>query len=336
MAQLFTLEPPRIKSVSLSVVLGDGPAEILQQLAYHIGVTPKDKKHFHDGYVWVWNTYSDWHYQSFATMSISTIKRHFAALVDWGLVIKGEFNDMPTDRTLWWTIDWGAYQVLDDFLTEIFDSYKDPLGKDRKEYIETLKRIGVVLQRGIADKLGVKKPVYTEGRTTRHLPKWTIERVILTLSTVSNWTPPSVQNDTLLPETTPETTPKTTFSDHSGQNGSKRKAKPAIPKEIRDSLFESFCTHMLDIPYIKGQTKVPKGIAIRASALSKIAYREFNPPGTSEDIAAFAQDWRANHPPDFSMPTSDGAFQLAFMQWRGKKTRTADNNSSMLIGQEVV
>lgn len=96
--------------------------------------------------------------------------------------------------------------------------------------------------------------------------------------------------------------------------------KPTIPKPIKDSLFENFCTHLLGIPYVKGQTKVPKGIAVRASDLSKIAYLEFAPPITPDEIKQFAQDWRDDHPPDFNLPTSDEGFSLAFTQWRGKQS----------------
>lgn len=42
----------------------------------------------------------------FPWWSLSTIRRIIASLVDKGLVLKGNFNRMKMDKTLWLTIDY--------------------------------------------------------------------------------------------------------------------------------------------------------------------------------------------------------------------------------------
>jgi hypothetical protein len=98
----------------LAVKIGLNEALILQQVHYWI-CNPLNRN-IREERVWVYNTYDQWGEQ-FPFWSYDTIKRTINSLEIKRLLISGEFNKSPTDRTKWYTID---YDVLNDL--EVIDS----------------------------------------------------------------------------------------------------------------------------------------------------------------------------------------------------------------------
>jgi hypothetical protein len=98
-------EPPILVMPSLAVALGLSEAIILQQLHYWLQRSNNER----DNRRWVYNTIKDWEVQ-FPFWSGDTIKRTMRTLRDQGIIITANYNSMPMDRTLWYSID---YEVLD-------------------------------------------------------------------------------------------------------------------------------------------------------------------------------------------------------------------------------
>jgi hypothetical protein len=99
-------EPPILVMPTLAVVLdGLNEAVVLQQLHYWIQRSNNER----DGRRWVYNTIKEWEKQ-FPFWSNDTIRRTMNKLRDMGLIITANYNTMPMDRTLWYSID---YEKLD-------------------------------------------------------------------------------------------------------------------------------------------------------------------------------------------------------------------------------
>jgi hypothetical protein len=106
-SRLLLHEEPLQVLPGLAVALGLNEAIILQQLHYWL----RKKAHQRNGREWHYNTYEDWKKQ-FPFWSVSTIKRAIIHLQETGVVIAGNFNHSPIDKTKWYAID---YKKLNDF-----------------------------------------------------------------------------------------------------------------------------------------------------------------------------------------------------------------------------
>ncbi len=107
MAKLLLNEQPLVVLPELACKIGLNEAIILQQLNYWLNKSSRS----HDGRLWVYNTYSDWQKQ-FPWWSLSTIKRSLSTLKKMGLIITGNYNLLPQDRTIWYTIDFDKINEL--------------------------------------------------------------------------------------------------------------------------------------------------------------------------------------------------------------------------------
>jgi hypothetical protein len=107
MAKLLLNEQPLVVLPELACKIGLNEAIILQQLNYWLNKSTRS----YDGRTWVYNTYSDWQKQ-FPWWSISTIKRSLSTLKKMGLIITGNYNLLPQDRTIWYTIDFDKINEL--------------------------------------------------------------------------------------------------------------------------------------------------------------------------------------------------------------------------------
>ncbi len=103
---------PLMFQPELAVLTSVNEAIVIQQLHYWLKQNKDKPTHYRDGHVWCWNTYEEWRENNFPFWSVSTIKRAFTDLEARGLVIKGSFNKIPTDRTGWYTIDYQALESL--------------------------------------------------------------------------------------------------------------------------------------------------------------------------------------------------------------------------------
>jgi hypothetical protein len=126
-SKLLRDEPPLILLPQLAVQIGEKEAVVLQQVHYWIQLyTEKgDKRHFHDGRYWVYNTYEGWQ-KNFPCWSERTIRRAIDSLrkpykpkvgekkIERGpLLLVGNYNRKRYDRTLWYSID---YEEVDKIM----------------------------------------------------------------------------------------------------------------------------------------------------------------------------------------------------------------------------
>jgi len=97
-------EYPLFVLPSLAMAIGLGEAVVIQKIHMWLRVS----SHFHDGRKWIYNTYDQWHEQ-FPFFSVPTLKRIIRKLEKMGIIIStSKFNKLGTDRTKWYTIDYGA------------------------------------------------------------------------------------------------------------------------------------------------------------------------------------------------------------------------------------
>lgn len=105
--ELFANEfDTQILRKKLAKAIGLNEAIVLNQLHYWIEKNRRANHNFHDGKYWVYNSYENWQSNDFEYWSIDTIKRTFTKLEKMGLVISGNYNKLPMDRTKWYTIDY--------------------------------------------------------------------------------------------------------------------------------------------------------------------------------------------------------------------------------------
>ena len=129
MSKLLRDEPPLILLPQLAVQIGVNEAIVLHQVHYWIEHYREkgDKKHFHDGRTWVYNTYEGWQKDNFPCWSKSTVRRVFESLrkpykpkagerkVERGpLLLVEKYNRRRYDRTLWYSIDYDEVDKLED------------------------------------------------------------------------------------------------------------------------------------------------------------------------------------------------------------------------------
>jgi len=101
---------------SLAERIGLNEAIVIQQIHSWIVTYAKNPKeyterHWHDGRWWIWNSAPDWH-EVLPYLSESTIKRTLHNLRELKIVKTANYNALPIDRTLWYTIDYAAYDKL--------------------------------------------------------------------------------------------------------------------------------------------------------------------------------------------------------------------------------
>lgn len=96
---------PLIIIPELAELIGLNESIVLQQVHYWLEINRKADRNFYDGHHWTYNSYTNWQEQ-FPFWSIDTIKRTFTRLQSLNLLIIGNFNKAPYDRTKWYRIDY--------------------------------------------------------------------------------------------------------------------------------------------------------------------------------------------------------------------------------------
>lgn len=109
--------------------IGLNEAIVLNQLHYWITRNRKSDNNFYDGRYWVYNTYEQWQCRDFEWWSIDTIKRTFTKLEKLGLVISGNYNKMPMDRTKWYSIDYEKLEKMAENIEKSTISANCPDGR---------------------------------------------------------------------------------------------------------------------------------------------------------------------------------------------------------------
>jgi DnaD/phage-associated family protein len=100
-------EPPILVMPTLAKVIGLSESIVLQQLHYWL----QRSNNVRDGRTWVYNSIKDWEVQ-FPFWSGDTIKRNMRNLRDMEVIITANYNTMPMDRTLWYSIDYEKLNAL--------------------------------------------------------------------------------------------------------------------------------------------------------------------------------------------------------------------------------
>ena len=96
----------------IAKLCGANSAVILQNLYFWIKKNKVNDKHFHDGYYWTYNSMTAFE-ELFDYMSKNQIRTAIDKLVETGLVIKGNYNSDPFDRTAWYALTDKAFSILD-------------------------------------------------------------------------------------------------------------------------------------------------------------------------------------------------------------------------------
>lgn len=90
---------------------GIQPAIILNHLYFWIEKNRANKQNFHDGYYWTYNSKKAFA-ELFPYMTERQIDYAIKKLIDGGLVITGNYNEIAYDRTLWYAITPRGYAIL--------------------------------------------------------------------------------------------------------------------------------------------------------------------------------------------------------------------------------
>ena len=108
MSKLLINEHPLQVLPGLATAIGLNEAILLQQIHYWL----QTSKHDIDDRKWIYNSISKWQEQ-FPFWSESTIRRTINSLRKQELLlVTDEYNKLPIDKTLWYTIDYAAFERL--------------------------------------------------------------------------------------------------------------------------------------------------------------------------------------------------------------------------------
>lgn len=84
----------------------------------------KARTNHRDGRWWAYGTIADWHQTYFPFMGNATLRRYIDELVARGVLIKGNYNRMPSDRTLWYSVSLPALRLA---LREYAEAHSEAL-----------------------------------------------------------------------------------------------------------------------------------------------------------------------------------------------------------------
>ncbi|WP_338754248.1 DnaD domain protein [Bacillus sp. FJAT-52991] len=125
-SKLLLDERPLLVLPSLATKIGLNEALFLQQLNYWIN----SSNHIHEEKKWVYNTIAKWQEQ-FPFWSESTLKRIIKNLEKLNLLVTGNFNKSPIDKTKWYSIDFDVLEKLSEVPEEDQEkTHNDALGQN--------------------------------------------------------------------------------------------------------------------------------------------------------------------------------------------------------------
>ena len=107
-SKLLFNDPPLVVSPSLAVAVKSvDKAIILQQVHYWLLKSTNER----DGRMWVYNTLQDWRIQ-FPFWTEKEIRTRIDNLRSDGYLLTANYNKLPMDRTLWYSIDYDALSAI--------------------------------------------------------------------------------------------------------------------------------------------------------------------------------------------------------------------------------
>lgn len=112
MSNLLFDEKPLVISPALAKSIGLNEAIVLQQVHYWLENNKKNNRNFFEGKYWTYKSISNWHKEYFNFWSEKTVKRIFAVLEQKGILVIGNYNKLPYDKTKWYSIDYISLESL--------------------------------------------------------------------------------------------------------------------------------------------------------------------------------------------------------------------------------
>ncbi len=138
-ATLFDEFPILVDRV-LAQKIGLNEAIVIQQLHYWIMQNKRQNKNFYDGRYWTFNSFENWHKDTFYFWSEKTVKRIFKKLEIENMIYVGNYNKKGYDRTKWYSIN---YEILALKCCNYSLGQNDPMHRDNltRPIPDTTKRL---------------------------------------------------------------------------------------------------------------------------------------------------------------------------------------------------
>ena len=113
----------KIINTELACLIGLNEAIALQQLHYWIEKNKTAGVNFRDGRVWTFSTIQEYRDRDFPFWSFNTVRRTITSLANMDFLIKGNYNRMKIDKTIWCAID---YNALENWIAKNADKPSNP------------------------------------------------------------------------------------------------------------------------------------------------------------------------------------------------------------------
>lgn len=118
MSSLLINENPLQVLPSLACAVGLNEAVIAQQMHYWMGKS----QHFYDGRRWIYNSVANWQKQ-FPFWSEATIKRALGSLENQGIIVSGNYNHDPRDRSKWYSLNYEVLRAIESTTQPVDDAF---------------------------------------------------------------------------------------------------------------------------------------------------------------------------------------------------------------------
>lgn len=110
--KLLFSEQPLVIDVEFACLIGLNEAIVMQQIHYWLVHNKKENKNYYEECYWTYNSIKKWQETNFKFWSVETVKRVFAKLEKMGLLVSGNYNSDPRDKTKWYTINYNKLHEL--------------------------------------------------------------------------------------------------------------------------------------------------------------------------------------------------------------------------------
>lgn len=118
MSSLLINENPLQVLPTLACAIGLNEAVIVQQMHYWM----KNSQHFYDGRRWIYNSVASWQKQ-FPFWSEATIKRALGSLENQSVIVSGNYNRDPRDRSKWYSINYAVLRDIESTTKPVNDAF---------------------------------------------------------------------------------------------------------------------------------------------------------------------------------------------------------------------
>ena len=102
----------RTYNADWSKELGIVGAAIVQQIHFWLQKNIHRERNIHEGRPWMYSTLQEMIDRDFPSLSKRTLQNQLNKLKDKGILLTGNFNRMPQDRTTWYSLDYDALEDL--------------------------------------------------------------------------------------------------------------------------------------------------------------------------------------------------------------------------------